>query len=88
MASNKTYTLYKDADCTELATAQEVYDAYIHDTMRTVCPDLVNAYVIPVNVIWQDSNGGQDNATDVQGLALVYPLDGAYVQVNVGQIGL
>lgn len=88
MANSKTYTLYKDAECTELATAQEVYDAYVSGSMLVVCPDVANCYVIPLNFLWVDSNNVQSDATDVQGVGLVALIDGSSVLVSVGNIKL
>lgn len=86
MASNKTYTLYKDADRTELATAQEVYDAYVSGSMQTIVPDAYNMYSTPINVLWQDSNADQADATNVQAVRLYYMIDGSVVDVLVGEL--
>lgn len=84
MANAKSYTLYKDADCTELATAQEVYDAYVSGSMQTIVPDADNMYSTPINVGWQDSNANQADATNVQAVVLRYMFNSNIVNVTVG----
>lgn len=70
MGTPKTYTLYKDANCTELATAQEVYDAYVGDAIRIVDPNSLNAEYLPIVFRWQDDNLEQSDTANVQGVGV------------------
>lgn len=89
MASNKTYTLYKDANCTELATAQEVYDAYVGDAIRIVDPQALNAEYLPIVFLWQDGNLEQSDTTNVRGVGVfVFAAGEASMLVTAGSLTL
>lgn len=89
MASDKTYTLYKDANCTELATAQEVYDAYVGDAIRIVDPNVLNAEYLPTVFLWQDGNLEQSDTANVQGVGvIVYVAGESNMLVTVGSLNL
>lgn len=89
MASDKTYTLYKDANCTELATAQEVYDAYVGDAIRIVYPNVLNAEYLPTVFLWQDGNLEQSDTANVQGVGvIVYVAGESNMLVTVGSLKL
>lgn len=87
--SSQTYTLYKDADCTELATAQEVYDAYVGDAIRIVDPNVLNAEYLPMVFLWQDDNLEQSDTANVQGVGvIVCAEEEANILVRVGSLTL
>lgn len=89
MTSDKTYTLYKDANCTELATAQEVYDAYVGDAIRIVDPNVLNAEYLPTVFLWQDGNLEQSDTANVQGVGVIVCVAaGGNMLVTVGSLTL
>lgn len=89
MANAKSYTLYKDADCTELATAQEVYDAYVGDAIRIVDPNVRNAEYLPTVFLWQDGNLEQSDTANVRGVGVfVYVAGEVNIPVTVGSLTL
>lgn len=89
MANSKTYTLYKDANCTELATAQEVYDAYVGDAIRIVDPNVLNCEYIPLTFLWQDQNLEQSDTANVQGVeVMVFAAGETAVAVTAGHLDL
>lgn len=87
--SFKSLTLYKDADCTELATAQEVYDAYVGDAMRIVYPNVLNAEYLPTIFLWQDGNLEQSDTANVRGVGVfVYVSGEGNMLVTAGSLTL
>lgn len=82
------YTLYKDAACTELATAQEVYDAYVGGTMQTILNEGLNINLAPITVVWHDSNNGQDDASAVQAVRVQYYVGSGVLTATVGEFNI
>lgn len=90
MASNKTYTLYKDANCAELATAQEVYDAYVGGNAKFVLASsnkgisaTAEYIAAPSLFMWQDVSASTDDPNAVDGVAMGFFV-GGYLEATCG----
>lgn len=79
------YVLYKDAACTNLAIAQEVYDAFTADNAKFILPGAGDGEFVlePCMFAWQDENAGTENPTAVDGVLLVFFV-GAALSVECG----
>lgn len=79
------YIPYKDADYSELATAQEVYDAYVGGRLRIyVSSNGILTEVAPLAFSWRDTESTQQDTAQVQYVKIEFHLDDNFHTIQVG----